>query len=86
MIDDVGKQMEDDIKRWVAKRNSALVLEIVQGKTTVAARPAGRTTCSRPEFVQWRDDGKRDMKNALKANPQDVREQYQRQLEDLRKA
>ena len=28
--------MEDGIKRWTAKRNSALVFEIVQGKTTAA--------------------------------------------------
>ena len=26
---------EDEIKRWTAKRKSALVLEIIQGKTTV---------------------------------------------------
>ncbi len=28
--------MEDEIKRWTAKRKSALVLEIIQGKTTGA--------------------------------------------------
>ena len=27
--------MEDDIKRWTAKRKTALVLDIFQGKTTV---------------------------------------------------
>ena len=28
--------MEDDFKRWTPKRKAALVLEIIQGKTTVA--------------------------------------------------
>ncbi len=28
--------MEEDIKRWTAKRKSALVVDIIQGKTTVA--------------------------------------------------
>ncbi|VVE11618.1 transposase [Pandoraea terrae] len=28
--------MEEEIKRWTAKRKSALVLDIIQGKTTVA--------------------------------------------------
>jgi transposase-like protein len=28
--------MEEDFKRWTAKRKRALVLEIIQGKTTVA--------------------------------------------------
>lgn len=28
--------MEEEIKRWTARRKAALVLEIIQGKTTVA--------------------------------------------------
>ena len=28
--------LEDVVKRWTAKRKSALVIEIIQGKTTVA--------------------------------------------------
>ena len=28
--------MEDDIKRWTAKKKTALVLDIIQGKTTVS--------------------------------------------------
>lgn len=28
--------MEDVIKRWTAKRETALVLDIIQGKTTVS--------------------------------------------------
>lgn len=29
-------KMDEDIKRWTAKCKSALVLDIIQGKTTVA--------------------------------------------------
>jgi len=32
------------------------------------------------EVEQWVDDGKRGMENARRANPQDVRKQYERQL------
>lgn len=32
----MSTKMEEDIKRWTAKRKSALVLDIIQGKTTVA--------------------------------------------------
>ncbi|MFC2969479.1 hypothetical protein [Acidimangrovimonas pyrenivorans] len=28
--------MDDSIKRWIAKRKTALVIEIIQGKTTAA--------------------------------------------------
>jgi transposase-like protein len=32
----ISTLMEDDIKRWTAKRKAVLVMEIIQGKTTVA--------------------------------------------------
>ena len=28
--------MDEEVKRWTARRKSALVLEIIQGKTTIA--------------------------------------------------
>jgi transposase-like protein len=45
----MSKQMEEDIKRWTAKRNSALVLDIIQGKTTVSE--ASRTYDLSPSEV-----------------------------------
>jgi len=81
----MGALMEDEIKRWTARRKSALVLEIIQGKTTVAE--ASRTHDLPPsELEKWIEDGKRGMENALRANPQDVREQYEKQLKDLQEA
>ena len=75
----MSTKMEDDIKRWTAKRKSALVLDIIQGKTTVA-EASRQYDLSPSEVEQWVDDGKRGMENAQRANPQDVREQYERQL------
>lgn len=69
--------MDEEIKRWTAKRKTAWVLEIIQGKTSVPE--ASRTYDLPPsEIESWREDGRRGMENALKANPQDVREQYER--------
>ncbi len=74
-----------EIKRWTAKRKSALVLEIIQGKTTVAE--ASRAYDLSPSDVEgWMDEGKRGMENALRAKPEDVREQYERQLQELQQA
>lgn len=71
-------KMDEDIKRWTAKRKRAPVLDIIQGKTTVAE--ASRAYDLSPsEIENWVDDGKRGMENALRANPQDVKEQYERQ-------
>ena len=77
--------LEEEIKRWTAKRKTALVLEIIQGKTSVAE--ASRSYDLPPSEIEgWVEDGRRGMENALKANPQDVREQYERQLKDLQEA
>ena len=77
--------MDEQITRWTAKRKSALVLEIIPRKTTVAE--ASRAYDLPPSEIEtWVDDGKRGMENALRANPQDVREQYERQLKDLQEA
>ena len=76
--------MDDEIKRWTARRKSALVLEVIQGKTTVAESRAHDLPPS--EIESWVEDGKRGMENALRANPQDVREQYEKQLKELQEA
>lgn len=81
----MSMKMEDDIKRWTAKRKSALVLDIIQGKTTVA-EASRQYDLSPSEVEHWVDDGKRGMENALRANPSNVREQYERLLKDLQEA
>ena len=61
------------------------MLEIFQGKTTVAE--ASRAFDITPSEIEaWVEDGKRGLENALRAKPEDVREQYERQLKDLQEA
>ena len=77
--------MEEDIKRWTARRKAALVLEIIQGKTTVAE--ASRSFDLPPsEIEEWVEEGKRGMENALRTRPLEVREEYERQLKELQEA
>jgi transposase-like protein len=81
----MSSAMDDEIKRWTARRKTALVLDIIQGKTTVAE--ASRAFDLPPsEIESWVDDGKRGMENALRTKPLEVREQYERQLKDLQEA
>jgi transposase-like protein len=83
--DTMSAVMEEEIKRWTARRKSALVLEIIQGKTTVAE--ASRAFDITPSEIEtWVEEGKRGLENALRAKPEDVREQYERQLKDLQEA
>ncbi|MEJ2801448.1 DUF1153 domain-containing protein [Comamonadaceae bacterium PP-2] len=70
---DLSMKMEEGIKRWMAKRKSALVMDIIQGNTTVAeaSRARDRTPS---EIESWVDNAKRGMENALRDKPEDVRE------------
>ncbi len=77
--------MDEDVKRWTARRKSALVLDIIQGKTTVS-EAARQFDLSPSEIEEWVDQGKAGMENALRAKPEDIREQYERQLRDLQEA
>lgn len=77
--------MDEEIKRWTAKRKSALVLEIIQGKTTVS-EACRQFDLPPAEIEEWVEQGKAGMENALRAKPEDVREQYERQLKNLQEA
>jgi transposase-like protein len=77
--------MEEEIKRWTARRKSALVLDILQGRTTVS-ESARQFDLTPAEVEGWVEDGKRGTENALRAKPEDVREQYERQLKELQEA
>ena len=77
--------MEEETKRWTAKRKAALVVEIIQAKTTIAE--ASRAFDIAPsEIEDWVDEVQKGMENALRAKPMDIREQYELQLKELQEA
>jgi len=69
----MSTELDDEIKRWTAKRKSALVLEILQGKQSISE--ASRLHDVTPaEIESWVDQAKAGMENALRAKPKDVQE------------
>ena len=49
--------VEEDFKRWTAKRKAALVMDIIQGKTSIAE--ASRSFDLPPsEIEEWVEEGK----------------------------
>lgn len=76
---------EPEIKRWTAKRKAELIKQIYRGQTTIPE--AARTyDLTQQEIESWMTDAEAGMENALKANPKDVAEQYERQIADLKEA
>lgn len=77
--------MEEEIKRWTAKRKAALVIDIIQGRASVSE--ASRSFDIPPSEIEgWVDEAKRGMENALKAKPLEIREQYEKQIKELQEA
>ncbi|MDH3534537.1 MAG: transposase [Gammaproteobacteria bacterium] len=76
---------EPEIKRWTAKRKAELIKQIYRGQTTVpeAAREHDLTQA---EIERWMSDAESGMENALKANPKDISDQYEKQLSELKEA
>ena len=77
--------MDEEIKRWTSRRKAAVVMEIIQGKTSVA-EVSRQFDIPPSEIEDWVDQAKAGMENALRAKPEDVREQYERKLKDLQEA
>lgn len=73
-------QPEPGIKRWTAKRKTQLVLDVLKDKTTVA-EVARLHDLTPSEVERWIDEGVNGMENNFRSRPRDVREQYERQLE-----
>jgi transposase-like protein len=76
-------EIRDDVKRWTAKRRSALVLSLLRGETSVqeAARQHGLTVV---EIEGWREKFLSAAENALRSRPKDeegVKDRRIRQLE-----
>ena len=54
----MSETVAEDIKRWTAKRKSALVIEIIQGKATVAE--SSRTYDLAPSEIEgWVEEGRK---------------------------
>jgi transposase-like protein len=66
---------EDDIKRWAAKRKASLIVEIMQGKTTMAEGSRSFDIAA-SEIEAWVEDAKRGMENALRTKPLEIMQQY----------
>ena len=74
---------EDTIKRWTAKRRTALVLKILKGETTAqeAAREHGLKVA---DVLEWKDLFLSGAENALRSRPRDEEAFKDHQIKKLK--
>ena len=61
----MSMKTKEDIKRWAAKRKAALVMAIIQGKTTVS-EASSFFDIAPSEIEAWVDEAKWGIENALR--------------------
>lgn len=74
---------DENLKRWTAKRRSALVLEILRGDTSVA-EAARKHALTVAEIEEWRDRFLSGAENALRSKPLDDEAQKAQEIKRLK--
>jgi transposase-like protein len=72
-----------EMKRLTAKRKSEIVMDIFQGKTTVA-EVSRKYDLTPATIEEWMEDARRGMENQLRARPKDVAAIYEEKIKDMK--
>ena len=76
-------EKQEEIKRFTAKKKADIVMDIFQGKTTVAE--VSRKYDLTPALIEeWIQEARKGIENQLRARPKDVKEQYEQKLRELK--
>lgn len=81
----MNPKLDEEIKRWTVRRKSALVMDIIQGRTTVR-EASDAFELPAQEIERWVEEGRRGMENALRSNPLNIKEIYEKQIKTLQQA
>lgn len=79
----MSPEPEDTLKRWTAKRRTALILEILRGDTSVA-EAARKHALTVAEIEDWRDRFLSGAENALRTRPLDDEAQKEQEVKRLK--
>ena len=74
---------QSDIKRFTAKKKAQIVMDIFQGKTTVA-EVSRKYDLTPAEIEEWMEDARKGMENQLRARPKDIAAMYEEQIKEMK--
>lgn len=72
----------DSSQRWTARRKAALIIDILQGRTT-AAEAARQHALTLAGVEQWKDDFITQGTEALRSHPSDLAQQFEAERKTL---
>jgi len=72
-----------EIKRFTAKKKAEIVMDIFQGKTTVA-EVSRKYDLTPATIEEWMEEARRGMENQLRARPKDVAAMYEEKIKEMK--
>jgi len=74
---------QEEIKRFTAKKKAKIVMDIFQGKITVAE--VSRKYDLTPAMIEeWIEDAQKGMENQLRARPKDISALYEEKIKEMK--
>lgn len=78
----MGK-LQPEIKRMTAKKKAEIVMDIFQGKTTVAEM-SRKYDLTPAQIEEWMEEACRGMENQLRARPKDIGAMYEEKIKEMK--
>ena len=76
-------EKQEEIKRFTAKKKADIVMDIFQGKTTVAE--VSRKYDLTPALIEeWMEEARKGMENQLRARPKDIAALYEDKIKEMK--
>ena len=77
------EERQEKRRRLTAKRKSEIVLDILQGKTTISE--VSRANDITPATIEeWIEEARKGMENQLRAKPKDIKQQYEDEIKKMK--
>ena len=76
-------EIQMDTKRMTAKKKAEIVMDIFQGKETIA-EVSRQYDLTPAQIEEWIEDAKKGMENQLRARPKDIATQYEEKIEEMK--
>ena len=77
------EESQPEIKRFTAKKKADIVMDIFQGKTTVAEM-SRKYDLTPATLEEWMEEARRGMENQLRARPKDIAAQYEEKIKEMK--
>ncbi len=76
-------ESQQEMRRMTAKRKAEIVMDIFQGKTTIA-EVSRKYDLTPATIEEWMEEARRGIENQLRARPKDIAAQYEEKIKEMK--